>query len=70
MLFKNFQWGVHRAPEEGGEQAQQAGVETPGQPSVGRKRGRSSGTSSASRRHIATEQRRRDKINEGYASEA
>ena len=32
-----------------------------------RKRGRNGGTSSASRRHIQTEQKRRDKINEGWA---
>ncbi|CAK0785242.1 hypothetical protein CVIRNUC_008448 [Coccomyxa viridis] len=31
-----------------------------------RKRARNGGTSSASRRHIQTEQKRRDKINEGY----
>ncbi len=33
-----------------------------------RKRARNGGTSSASRRHIQTEQKRRDKINEGSVS--
>ncbi|CAL8471745.1 g11287 [Coccomyxa elongata] len=50
--------------EDGGEQDQE-GMDSLGQ--VGRKRGRSTGgASTASRRHIQTEQRRRDKINEGY----
>ena len=49
--------------EDGGEQ-DQPGMDSPGQ--AGRKRGRSAGgASTASRRHIQTEQRRRDKINEG-----
>lgn len=51
---------VSRQPEETAEQDQQD-LET-----SGRKRGRSTGgASTASKRHIQTEQRRRDKINEG-----
>lgn len=68
VLIGHLKLGVFARPmEEGAEQAIQD-EDALGQGGPGRKRGRTSGgASTASRRHIQTEQRRRDKINEGCA---